>query len=106
MHIDLAQTLSFVVGVLLPVLTGLVTKQAASGSVRAVVLLALSAVSGFVSNWLDAVTTHVPFNVGTTFITVLGTFVVGVAAHFGWWKPTGVSDAVKRVGGFIGPRSV
>ncbi|MGH7743610.1 MAG: hypothetical protein ACREQ5_02140 [Candidatus Dormibacteria bacterium] len=104
MHFDLAQTLSLAVGVVLPLLSGLVTKSSASGAVRAVVLLALSAVTAFVSAWLSAANGHQPFDVGTTLFTVLGTFLVGVGSHFGFYKATGISAYVQSVGGFIGPK--
>jgi hypothetical protein len=35
----------------------------------------------------------------------LGTFIVAVSTHFGLWKPTGVSEAVKLLPvGFVGGR--
>lgn len=94
---DLAQVLTLVVGVVLPLLTGLVTKQAATARAKAVVLLALSADSTVVSGWLDAVTAHAHFNLGGTLLTALGTFGVGVGTHYGIWKPTGVTAAIARI---------
>ena len=102
MHFDLAQVLSLVIGTVLPLLTGLISRQNTSAGLKAVVLLALSAVSGFLANFLDAVNTHSTFNVGSALLTVLGTFLVGTGVHFGFLKPTGAAAAVQRFGGFIG----
>jgi len=96
LHFDLAQVLSMVVGIFLPVLVGLVTKQTANPGVRAVLLAALSAVSSFLAEWLDTLNAGTAFDVGSTLLTVLGTFVVAVATHFGLWSPTGVSAWAKR----------
>ena len=46
--------LTVVVSVLLPIVVALVTKQMASGTVKAVTLLVLTAVTGFFTAWLNA----------------------------------------------------
>lgn len=102
MHVDLAQVLSLLIGVVLPLVAGLVTRWTASPGLRAVVLLALSAVTSVAATLLESVNAHRPFDIGATLLTVLGTFLVGTGTHFGLWKPTGVSAAVKATGGFIG----
>jgi hypothetical protein len=99
---DLAQVLTLVVGVVLPLLTGAVTKQTASARLKAVVLLVLSADSTVVSGWLDAVTAHAHFNFGATLLTALGTFLIGVGTHYGIWRPTGVTAALARLKGSTG----
>lgn len=97
MSLDLAQVLALVVGTILPLITGLVTKANAAAGVKAVVLLALSGVTGFLSNFVDALNTHVPFNAGSVFLTVLATFLVGVGVHFGLLKPTTLSAKVANI---------
>lgn len=98
MSLDLAQLLALVVGTILPLLTGLVTKANAAAGVKAVVLLALAAVTGFLSNLVDALNTHAAFNVGSVFLTVLATFLVGVGSYFGLLKPTSLSAKVASYG--------
>lgn len=104
-HFDTAQVLSLVIGTVLPLLAGLVTRWNASPGARAITLLALSAITSFLTMWLDAVKTSTALDIGAALLTVLGTFLVGVGTHFGLWNAVGVADAVKRTGGFIGGSS-
>ena len=92
-----AQWLNLAVNVLLPIVVALVTSRAASGSVKAVTLLALSAVSGLLTSWLAAAEAGAPFDISQAGFTVVTGFVVAVAAHFGAWKPAGVTGASGRV---------
>ena len=105
MHFDNAQVLSLVIGVVLPLLTGLVTRETANAGVRAVVLAVLATTTSFLTEWAHTLAAHTPFDVGGTLLTVLGTFLVAVGMHFGLWQATGASAAVKRAGGFIGPKT-
>ena len=98
MQFDLAQVISLLIGVVLPLLVGLVTKWNTSPSFRAVLLLLLSAISAFATEFLATLNGGVAFDVGATLLSVLGTFLVGVGMHFGLYKPSGASDALKRVG--------
>jgi len=91
--ISLAQWLNAGVNVVLPILVALVTARVAGGTVKALVLLVLSGISGFLISWLDALNGGVPFDMSqAAFTTVLG-FMVAVASHFGLWKPTGVTGS-------------
>jgi hypothetical protein len=106
--ITLAQGISALVGTLLPILVALVTARVASGAVKAVVLLLLSAVSSFLSEWLVALNSAATFDFSQAAYGVLLTFVVAVAGHFGFWKPadvTGSEGSVQRsVSGGVGGR--
>lgn len=97
-NFDLAQVISLLIGVVLPLLVGLVTKWETSSSFRAILLLLLSAVSAFATEFLASMNSGTAFDFGATLLSVLGTFLVGVGMHFGIWKATGASDAVKRIG--------
>ena len=92
---ETAQILSLFVGVVLPLLVGYVTKASWGGGVRAIALAFLSAVSGFLSTALEA---GVGFDWRTTLLTVLGTFLVAVGTHFGFWRPVGASERLKSAG--------
>ena len=104
-HVDTAQVLALVIGTVLPLVAGLVTRWNASAGARAITLLVLAAVTSFLTMWLDAVKTGTALDVGAALLTVLGTFLVGVGTHFGLWNAVGAADAVKRTGGFIGGSS-
>lgn len=97
-HFDLAQVISLLVGVVLPLITGLVTKTTTPAGVKAVILLALSALTTGVASFGDAVANGVQFDLGAAILTFLTTFLFGVGTHFGLWAPTGVAARLQAVG--------
>lgn len=100
--IDLPQIVSFAIGVVLPLLVGLVTRWDAASKIRAIVLIALSAITSFLAELLDALNTGTVFDLGTTALTAFGTFLIGVGTWFGFWQTTTAAKALKQTGGFIG----
>ena len=92
---SVAYWLTLVVTLLLPILVGVVTKASTPSSIKAVLLLALSAVTAIGSNLLAV---NGATDVGPMVTAVLSTFVVAVAAHFGFWKPTEVTAKVQAIG--------
>lgn len=98
-NLDQAYWLGLLVSVVLPVLVGLVTTRVTHAGVKAVVLLALSTVNGFV---VEYAAPGPGYDVGTAAVLALVAFGTGVLAHFGLWKPTGVSgkaqDSVVKSG--------
>lgn len=86
-----ADWLNIAINFFLPTVVALVTARFASGGLKAVVLLALSAVSGFLVSWLDAYNTAVAFNFSQAGVTVLVGFAVAVLTHFGLFKPLAVT---------------
>ena len=96
--LDTAQILALVVGLVLPALVGLVTQKVTSSRLKALLLAALSALTGLGSELLTAVQSGSGYDFGTGVVTALGVFVLAVVTHYGLLKPTGVTDAVQRVG--------
>lgn len=90
--------LTLVVTIILPVLVGLVTKVETNPNVKALLLAALSAIVGLGSEVLTAMNTNAPYDLGAGLIKFVGIFVVAVAIHYGFWKPTGVATAAQGVG--------
>lgn len=86
------QLVTFVVGVLLPILAAVVTRFDATPKVRSLVLLLLSFISGILNSWLVAPS---GFDWSQAIFNAITQFVIGVAVLYGLWKPTGVSDAAK-----------
>lgn len=83
-----AEIIGLLVTLVLPVLVGLVTTRVTSAGKKAALLLALTAITGFLVELGNA---GPDYNVGSgVFYTVVG-FLVAVATHFGFLKPTGVS---------------
>jgi hypothetical protein len=83
---------SFVVSTVLPLLVGLVTREVTHAGLKAVLLALLTAATGLGSAWLASNDAGIPFDWETGIITWIQNFIVAVAAHFGLWKPTGVTD--------------
>jgi hypothetical protein len=99
--ITLSQLINLAVNTVLPILVAIVTSRMASSGLKAIVLLALSAVSGFLTAWLVSLNLGEPFDIGQTLFSVLTGFVVAVAAHFGFWKPVGLTGregAASKIG--------
>lgn len=87
-HLDTAYWLALAINVFLPVLVGLVTTRVVSAGVKAVLLLALSTASGFLT---ELASPGPGYSVGTAAVLALVAFGTGVLSHFGLWKPTGVA---------------
>lgn len=95
--VNTAMLLSMAIGTVLPILVGLVTKEVTSAGTKAVLLAALSALTAFLTQWLDAVNSaNADWDWGTALLTCLATWITAVAIHFGFWKPTGGTDAAQR----------
>ncbi|MFJ3201029.1 hypothetical protein [Streptomyces sp. NPDC086989] len=103
-NLDKAYWLGLLVSVVLPVLVGLVTTRVTSAGTKAVLLLALSTLNGLL---VEVANPGPGFDLGTATILSLVAFGTGVLAHFGLWKPAGVSgkaqDSLVTAGS---PRSV
>jgi hypothetical protein len=87
-NLDAAYWLGLLVSVILPVLVGLVTTRVTHAGVKAVLLLALSTLAGFL---VELQAGGDGYSVGTAAVLALVSFGTGVLAHFGLWKPTGLS---------------
>lgn len=88
-----AQYLSAMIGVVLPILVALVTKYSDHPGLKAILLLGLSLVSGFVTEWQ----TDPNFVWQQAAFGALMTFVIGVATLYGLWRPTTVSTKATSV---------
>lgn len=90
--LDEAYWLGLLVSVVLPVLVGLVTTRVTHAGAKAVLLLALSTINGLL---VEAANPGPGYDLSTAVILALVSFAVGVLAHFGLWKPAGVSHAAQ-----------
>ena len=78
--------LQVLVSTLLPLLVALISTTMTSGSRKAVLLLALSALTSLLAQLADALTSGRPFDLFTALVMALVGFFVAVATHFGIWK--------------------
>jgi hypothetical protein len=90
------QLLQFAIAVLLPVLVGLVTKATWSPGAKSTLLLLLSTASGLLTEIATAAQANVTYDLGQGLLAAAGTFIVGVAVYYGFWKPTGVAAVAQR----------
>lgn len=100
--IPLLQVLVLVGGVVLPLLVGLVTTRQTDPGKRAILLAVLAVAAQLITELVKALETGTPYNIGTGLLLGLGTFLIAVGTHYGFWKPQGVSAKVIDVGS--GPR--
>ena len=88
-NLDSAYWLGLAISVVLPVLVGLVTTRVVHAGTKAVLLLALTALTGFL---VELAGPHPDgYDIGTAVVLTLVSFGTAVLSHFGLWKPTGVS---------------
>lgn len=90
--------LQLVTAVIIPVVVGVVTTKATNPGRKAIYLAALALVSSLLLEILNAAQTGTAYDVGQGLFLFLPTFVIAVATHYGFWKPTGTSAAVQALG--------
>jgi len=100
------QWLNFAINAILPAVVALVVARVANPAWKALVLLFLSAVSGFLVSWLGALNSGTPFLWDQAIFTVLTGFAVAVLSHFGLLQPislTGKEGVIQQsLGGGLG----
>ncbi len=90
--------LTVVVAVLLPALVALVTKQTASGTVKALMLSFLSLLAATLTQILQA---GGAFNWQLTLRDFAVTYVIAVCVHFGLLKPMSITGSSGRIQSFV-----
>ena len=85
---DKVQISAILIGVVLPLLVGLVTKRYTSPTVKALLLLAASALTAFITEWANSEN----FVWQQALLTLILTFGTGVVAHQGLWTNVKVGD--------------
>ncbi|GAA2554837.1 hypothetical protein GCM10010423_65020 [Streptomyces levis] len=84
------------IGVILPIAVGLVTKHTTHPGAKATLLLFLSALNGFLTEFIAAQVSDAGYDMATALWTWGGSFVLAVAVHFGYFKPAGTTDWAQR----------
>lgn len=105
-----AQWLNLLINLFLPAVVAWVTARNASAQLKSILLALLSALSGFLVSWLDALNNLLPFDWSQAGFTVLTGFLFAVAFHFGLLKPAGLTGSEGsiqlRVPGGLGDTSI
>ena len=84
---------AILVGTVIPILVGIITKSSAASGLKAVGLLFLSVAGGVLAT---AVESNQGLIEKPTLIAAGVTFVTAVATYYGFLKPTGASPAVNN----------
>lgn len=95
---DLLTILTLIVGTVLPLIVGLITKVVTSPNVKAILLALITVVIAFGNELIAALTSHETYDVGSALLKFVGLFLIAVGFHFGLWKPTGVAVKAQEVG--------
>lgn len=98
MHFQFAQIISILVGGVLPLVTGYVTKSTWASGTRATVLLVLSGTTAVLTDFLGSLNGGVPFDWATALTAAVLTFLAGVGMHVGFWAPVKAAAWVKAHG--------
>lgn len=90
-NLSLVQVASLLLGTILPIAVALVTKKSWSGQTKAFILAALSALSGFLTEYINSDN----FVWQQALLTTVMTFIVAVATYFGLWsRPNGEGNSI------------
>lgn len=89
---DKVQISALLIGVILPLIVGLVTKRYQSSRLKAVLLLGMSALTAFITEWANSVN----FVWQQALLTMLLTFGSGIVSLYGFLRPTGLADAAQN----------
>lgn len=95
---DVLQLIQFIIGVFIPILTGIVTKAHASSGVKGVTNTLLSVIAGALTVVVDH-GAHLDAHLG---IAAFYVFVASTTSYKTLWKPTGVAAAVQNATGDVG----
>lgn len=99
---DLTMLLTMLVGTLVPVLNGLLTK-APSSVARTYGQLVLNALAGFGGEWFDHLLTGAVYDVRQAATAAVLALITALSTQAGIWKPLGVSDWAKNHGRTLTP---
>lgn len=91
------QVLSILLGVVIPILVGLVTNHTASSGLKAILNAGLSILAGLLNAAFqaDGIITR------EAVLAAAMTWVVSIATYYGLYRPTGIAEAVqKKTAGF------
>lgn len=108
--VSLYQLVGILISVIIPIAVDLVTQRLAAPRVKSLVLAGLTALNGFLLEFVQSVDSNTAFHLEQALLNVLVGFVIATATLFGLWRPTGVSGSTgavaTRVPGGVGqPRA-
>jgi hypothetical protein len=95
--VSIATVVGLLASVGLPLIVGLVTKTVTHSGVKAVLLAALAAIAGLLTELASALGSGEVYNLGQALVLALFSFLVATGIHFGLYKPLGVSQRMQEI---------
>lgn len=89
--VDWALVVQLVVAVILPILVGLVTNKITSSGTKAWLLALFTLLTSGFTELGRALASGTTFDIGMVLLTLIPSFAISVATHYGLWKPTSVA---------------
>jgi hypothetical protein len=101
--INTSLILSILLGTIIPIVTGIITKAKLNESIRGLVTLTISAITGFLTTWSFAPDSD-HFNYQSVILASTLAWVTAIASHYGVLDKavTGPDGAVQRTTGRYG----
>lgn len=84
--------LSLAIGVLLPNLVGLITKESLNSGLKGFLLAGATGATAALTQWRDAVHAHAHLDWRNAVMSGIVTWVLAEMSYQQWWKPSGISD--------------
>lgn len=94
--LDPLTTVQLVLTVFMPIIVGLITTKATSGSVKAWLLAGATLTTSLLLGLYDSLSASASFDLGAALLAAIPAFAISVAMHYGLWKPTGVSEKAQE----------
>jgi hypothetical protein len=98
MTLDPGVLVSFLIGTVLPLLVGLVTKVQTHPGIKAILLAILTIITSVLTQLVPVLQNGGQFPFWTAMIGAIGTYAVSQSTHAGIWKNTGITAALQAVG--------
>lgn len=90
--------LNLLASVIFPLLVGFVTTRETDRGRKAIYLAALAWGTQLATELAVALSQHVAYDLGQALFAGLGSFLIAVGLHYGFWQPTGVTAKVADSG--------
>lgn len=95
--VDPALVVQLLLAVILPIIVGFVTTRVTKAAVKTWILTTLTLVSTLLTGLGSAIAADAPFDLGLALILAIPSFAISVATYYGFWKPTGIGQAVQDI---------
>lgn len=89
---DTLGMLSLAIGMLLPNLVGLITKESLNSGLKSFLLADAAGLTAGLTQWRDAVQAHAHLDWRSAVMSGIVTWVMAELSYQYWWKPSGLSD--------------